>query len=114
MASDKIVEGKYKGCLVWSFQGKAYVVPRHGDDIYITPESVLRYELLNAEEHKSAVSAVGRAAVGAALLGPIGLLAGASAKKKGTYMVALYWSDGEKSLVEADGKVYNAIIQSLF
>lgn len=114
MASDKIVEGKHKGCLVASFQGKAYVVPFCGDRIYITPESVSHYELMNATEGKSAASAIGRAAVGAALLGPIGLLAGATAKKKGTYMVALYWSDGEKSLVEAGDKVYKAIMQSMF
>ena len=51
---------------------------------------------------KSAASAVGRAAVGTILLGPIGLLAGVTAKRKGVYTIALEFHNGGKSLIEID------------
>lgn len=72
------------------------------------------YEVLDEKSRKSASSAVGRAAVGAFFLGPVGLAAGLSAKSKGIHTVAIQFTDGKKSLLEVDDKIYKAIISQLF
>ncbi len=82
--------------------------------IWINKQNVETYEILDQTVRKSASSAVGRAAVGAALLGPVGLLAGVSAKSKGTYTIAVMFKDGKNSLIEVDDKTKNAIMTRLF
>lgn len=43
------------------------------------------------------------------------MVAGAvSAKNKGIYQVAIQFTDGKKSLIEVDDKIYKAIIQKCF
>ena len=59
-------------------------------------------------------SAVGRAAVGTFLLGPVGLLAGVTAKRKGIYTIALEYHKGGKSLIEIDEKRYKLLIKKMF
>ncbi|MOA54896.1 hypothetical protein D3C78_1785910 [compost metagenome] len=82
--------------------------------IELNKQSIDSYELVDEEHQTSAASAVGRGLVGGALLGPVGLLAGLSAKKKGTYRIVLNWKDGKRSLVEANDKVYKALMRILF
>lgn len=55
-----------------------------------------------------------RGAVGGALLGPIGLAAAVTAKNKNTYLVAVYYKDGDKSLLEMDERVYNMFLKEMF
>lgn len=76
--------------------------------------SIERYEILNDEHRKSATSAVGRELVGGALSGPVSLLAGLSAKSKDIYLLAIYFKDGNKSLIEVDGKINKRIIENCF
>lgn len=82
--------------------------------IIINKDTIEEYEVLDEEQQKSASSAVGRALLGGALLGPVGLLAGVSAKTKGIYRIAIQFKDGKKSLIEADDKMYKKIMQILF
>ena len=82
--------------------------------IPLTKANVTEYEVLDESSRKSAASAVGRAAVGAFFLGPIGLAAGLSAKSKGVHTVAIQFVDGKKSLLEVDDKIYKAIMTQLF
>ena len=63
---------------------------------------------------KSAASGIARGAVGAALLGPVGLLAGLSAKNKSTVTVAVRFKDGKNSLLEMDDKVYKNFVRAMF
>lgn len=73
------------------------------------------YELITDEHRRSAASGVGRGLVGGALLGPVGMLAGAmSAKSKGIYQIAIQFKDGKKSLIEVDDKIYKALIKACF
>lgn len=73
------------------------------------------YELITDEHRKSAASGVGRGLVGGALLGPVGMLAGAmSAKSKGIYQIAIQFKDGKKSLIEVDDKIYKALVKACF
>lgn len=114
-AKNAVVNGDYKGKLVNQVSGKAYInIGLFKKDIDLNSGTIESYEVMNEEHQKSASSAVGRAAVGSLLLGPIGLLAGVSAKTKGAYMVAVQFKDGKRSLLEVDEKIYKAIMSSMF
>lgn len=82
--------------------------------IKINPETVDSYELIGEESHTSGSSAVGRAAVGSFLLGPIGVAAALSAKKKGIHTIGIKWKDGGKSIIEIDDKLYKTFLSSMF
>ena len=58
-------------------------------------------------------SALLRGGLGAALLGPVGLLAGLSAKNKNSKIIALKFNDGQECVVDVDDKVFKAILKSL-
>lgn len=80
----------------------------------LNKETVDSYELITEEHRKSAVSGVTRGLVGGALLGPVGLLAGLSAKNKGTHTLVLEFKDGKKSLIEVNEKIYKLFMQKMF
>lgn len=72
------------------------------------------YDVITEDTRKSAASGIARGAVGAALLGPVGLLAGLSAKNKSTVTVAVRFKDGKNSLLEMDDKVYKNFVRAMF
>ena len=72
------------------------------------------YEVIDSESQTSATSAVTRGAIGAVLLGPVGLAAALSAKKKGLHTIALKFKDGKSSLIEVDKEIYKTLTQNLF
>lgn len=122
MAKNKVVAGDYLNKMVTKINkpkgllgGEEVAVISAGfTHIYLDKDAVKSYEVMTETQGKSAVSAVGRAGVGAALLGPIGLAAGLSAKSKGTYTVAIEFKDGKKSLLEIDEKIFKVLQQQLF
>lgn len=61
---------------------------------HIIINGLIGYEIIDS--NTSATSAVSRAAIGAAVVGPVGLAAGMSAKKK--YYVILYFGDRTKNV----------------
>lgn len=114
-AKNKVIAGDYNGKLIISVYSNAkIVIGLFKKDIELNKDTIESYELITDEHRKSAVSGVARGLVGGALLGPVGLLAGLSAKNKGIYQVAIQFKDGKRSLIEVDDKIYNAIIQSCF
>ena len=82
--------------------------------VVLNKTTVDSYEVIGEESSTSASSAVARGAVGAALLGPVGIAAALSAKKKGMYTVAIQFKDGKKSLIEVDDAIYKALVKILF
>lgn len=115
MARNQVVAGDYKGLRVDAMYGMIYIACYEGTkNLYLNKDNVENYTVLDAESHKSAGSAVGRAAVGGLLLGPVGLVAGVTAKKKSTYSVQVDFRDGKRSLLEIDGKRYKALMESCF
>ena len=81
----------------------------------LTRDMVKSYEVITEEHRKSAASGIVRGLVGGALLGGVGLVAGAvSAKNKGTYQVAIQFKDGKKSLLQLDDKAYKTLVKILF
>lgn len=110
MAKNIVISGDYKGSsvsLAWSGGVKI-------DGIKLDKSNVDSYEIIDEKTRKSATSAVGRAVVGSFLLGPVGLVAGISAKKKGTHTIAIYFKNGMKSLIEVDDNIKKLIVASLF
>lgn len=76
--------------------------------------TVESYEVLSEEKSISLASGLLRGAAGKIILGPWGVLAALTAKKKGVYSIALKWKNGKKSLLETDEKLYKAIVKNLF
>lgn len=95
---------KYKG--TFSFKKE--------DEIILNNDTVEQYEVITDEQRKSAASGIARGAIGATLLGPVGVLAGLSAKNKGVYTIAIKFKDGKNSLLEVDDKIYKQLVKNLF
>ncbi len=55
-----------------------------------------------------------KGALGVALLGGFGAVAGIGGKKKKEYLIAIEWKDGDKSLICIDDEYYKIFIKSMF
>ena len=109
MSKNIVISGAYEGRSVLELFGDVKI-----GDIYLNHSTVSSYEVVDEQYRKSAGSAVGRAAVGAFFLGPVGLLAGISAKSKGIHTLIIYFHNGQKSMIEVDDATYKAIVKALF
>ena len=109
MAKNEVISGAHVGRSIWKTEYGVKI-----GDINISKYNVDHYEILDEKQQKSVSRAVGRAAMGGLLLGPIGLFAGLSAKNKGTHLIALYFKDGSKSLLEVDDNYKKRILTALF
>lgn len=120
MAQNKVLAGDYEGKnIMIGQQGffskeEIFLFTGFTKKFPLNKETVASYELITEEHRKSAVSGVTRGLVGGALLGPVGLLAGLSAKNKGTHTLVLEFVDGKKSLIEVNEKIYKLFIQKMF
>lgn len=113
MAQNKVIAGDYEGSIVMGFVTPG-IYPTPKNPIELTKVNVANYEVITEEHRKSAASGITRGLIGGALLGPVGLLAGLTAKTKGTHVVVIEFIDGKKSLLEIDEKLYKALVQNLF
>lgn len=113
-AKNKVIAGDYEGKVIMSTLGIVNLQTGFLKTITIDKNTVEDYEIMDETHSKSAVSAVGRGLVGGFLLGPVGLLAGLSAKSKGVHIIAVQFKDGKKSLIEIDEKIYKAFLKSCF
>lgn len=120
MASTKntVIAGDYEKKVVTlesTLTGKkAVIVAGFMKKIVLDKNTVESYEVVDESSRKSAASAVGRAAIGGFILGPVGLAAALSAKSKGIHTVAIQFKDGKRSLLEVDDKIYKAIMTKVF
>lgn len=83
------------------------------ENYMLTKRHLASYEVITEDTVKSGSSAILRGAVGVALLGGVGLLAGLSAKNKTTYRVVVEWKSGEISLLELDEGDYNTLVMTM-
>lgn len=115
MAANKVIAGDYNGFFVGVAGGKPYLIVKTFKIMYLDKTNIESYELIDNETNKSVVSGVVRGAVGAVLLGGVGLLAGGlSAKNKGTYIIAIKFKDGKNSMMEVDEKFYKGLLKVMF
>ena len=118
-AQNKVISGYLSGHRIMVDMGCPFIV-QSGNALtgargwIVAKPDVEDYEVLSEDKVRSGTSTILRGAAGAAILGPVGLLAAASGKKKGIYCVALQWKSGQKSLIEVDDKIYKALIRSMF
>lgn len=116
MAKNMVVAGDYEGKIV-CFNNRGLYIPINfsgSNRVMINKTTIEAYEVITEETRKSASSGIIRGAVGASLLGPVGLLAGVSAKNKGLFTVAIKFKDGKNSLIEIDDKIYKALLKECF
>lgn len=113
MAKNKVIAGEYEGCSVMGFVTPGiYLTP--ANPIELIKDNIVNYEVITEEHRKSAASGIARGLVGGALLGPVGLLAGLTAKSKGTHTIAIEFKDGKRSLIEINEKIYKAFVIKMF
>lgn len=106
-----VLEGRYKGrdvCI-----NKNYI-KIHGDEL--TKKNIISYEVID-ETNKGKYS-FWKGALGVALLGGFGAVAGIGGKKK-EYLIAIQWHKNalikeDRSLICIDERYYKTFIRSMF
>lgn len=101
-----VVEGKYKGTKIsGGYISEPYIEP-------ISKFSVNSYTVID-ETNKDQYS-FWKGALGVALFGGVGAIAGLKGKKSKEYMIAIQWKTGEKSLICVDENNYKQIVGMMF
>lgn len=113
-ARNKVISGDYKGKLVTCSFGSVSIALSLTKLLNLTSESVEAVVPLDEEVQLSVPSAAIRGFVGEMLLGPIGLVAAASAKQRSIHTVGIQFQDGKRSVLEVDDKTYKAIVTACF
>lgn len=108
MNKNYVVEGKYKNRKI---DGGSIL----NIDVELQPLSkryISSYTVID-ESNKDQYS-FWKGALGVALFGGLGAIAGVNGKKKKEYLIAIEWKDGEKSLVSLDEEYYKVFVKSNF
>lgn len=113
-ASNKVIAGDYQGKLVGGSLGEAFISLSITKFLYLNSDTVASVTSLDDDSQISVASAAMRGFVGELILGPIGLIAAATAKRNGFHILGIEFMDGKRSVVEVDDKRYRSIVQSCF
>jgi hypothetical protein len=108
MNKNYVVEGKYKNRKILG--GSSLDI-----DVELQPLSkryISSYTVID-ESNKDQYS-FWKGALGVALFGGLGAIAGVNGKKKKEYLIAVEWKDGEKSLISLDDEYYKVFVKSNF
>ena len=103
-----VLEGKYKDEKISNGCDQLWV----GLQGLINSLYVSSYTLID-ESNKDQYS-FWKGALGVALFGGIGAIAGLKGKKSKEYLVAIQWKDGEKSLICIDDECYKTLVKCMF
>lgn len=114
MALNGVIAGDYKHKKVGSNIYNLTINLGFRKKVPISKETIEAYEIVDEENRIKATSAIGRGMIGSLALGPVGLLAGLSAKKKTDYLIALKFKDGKESLIEINKIFYDMLVRTLF
>lgn len=112
---NRVIAGDYiNGGLIYA-GGKLILSVLFKGKITLNRHTVQSYEVITDEHRKSASSGLVKGAIGGAVFGGVGMLAGGlSAKNKGIYQVSLQFRDGKRSLIEIDDTMYKQLIKELY
>mgnify|MGYP000280180493 CR=1 FL=1 len=108
MNKNYVVEGKYKNRKILG--GSSLDI-----DVELQPLNkryISSYTVID-ESNKDQYS-FWKGALGVALFGGLGAIAGVNGKKKKEYLIAVEWKDGEKSLISLDDEYYKVFVKSNF
>lgn len=103
-----VLEGKYKGKKV----DGSWVNVSFTESHPMSKHTISSYTVID-ETNKDQYS-VWKGALGVALLGGFGAVAGIGGKTKKEYLIAIEWKDGEKSLICLDDDAYKTFVRSMF
>lgn len=112
--NNSVVSGDLAGSPLEVSQNEAIIVDRTGCRYPINKHTIESWQIVDSTSRTSATSAVMRGAIGAFLLGPIGIAAALSAKKKGTHLIAVEFANGKQCLLEVDDKMKEKIIKAMY
>ena len=78
--------------------------------------TVKSYQVLDENNKDTSEYSYWKGALGVALLGGLGAVAGIGGKKKSSkeYLIAIEWKSGEKSLILIDDDYYKIFMKSMF
>ena len=113
-AKNMVIAGDYIGKAITNVSGVVQIFIDRQNYILLDKFSIDIYDVITEDIRKSAASGIARGAVGVALLGPVGMLAGLSAKNKSTVTIAIRFKDGKSSLIEIDEKIYKSFVRGMF
>ena len=102
-----VLEGKYKGMKITCGTDLLWVKRDPFSDYYISSYTVI--DESNQEQYS-----FWKGALGVALFGGLGAVAGIRGKNKKEYLIAIEWKDGEKSLMLIDDECYKVFVKSMF
>ena len=111
-ARNKVVAGDYRGKLVCSGFGEAFISLTTTKPLYLNKDTVRTLVPLKDDSRISVASAAMRGLAGELILGPIGLVAAATARRDGIHIVGIEFKDGKRSVVEIDDRRYEAMARS--
>lgn len=114
--NNQVIEGSYVDRRINTCFGKYLFIESNNknDIINLTKDYISSYDIITEDKVKSASSAILRGIVGTTLLGGVGILTGLSAKNKSTYLIAIEFKDGNRSLIEIDQNFYKIFIKNNF
>ena len=119
MHKNKVTAGVYEGYSVKGGWNSVTLNPplfsENNTNIALNRNTIRRYEVIEGDQRKSAISGIARGLLGGYFFGSAGTIGGTlSAKNRGIYTVVLEFYDGRRSLIEIDDKKYKALIRSVF
>ncbi len=106
-----ILEGKYKNEKIKSFSDSLYL-PNVDYGYYMYKNTISSYTIID-ETNKDQYS-FWKGALGVALFGGFGAVAGIGGKNKKEYLIAIEWKDGDKSLILINDEYYKVFVKSMF
>lgn len=114
-----VTAGDYKGGRIelplgWRGDNPpAYISSKQGNCV-LDKNTIANISVID-EEHSSGIkSGIARAAVGGAIMGPVGLAAGLTATSKKAYTLNINFKDGKRCMIEVDDKIYKRILESMY
>ena len=115
-AKNAVLAGDYAGCRVFRMNAAlAYIsgTMKKMEDIFLTPENVVRYELMTEEIIRSGNSLLLTGVLDPGCLLNLRLHASEAMQKKGIFTVAVKFEDDKRCLMEVDEKIYTAICRRM-
>lgn len=112
-----VLEGEGKDNRIYNIKlpsGREYLGIAGTNDL--EKRTVKSYQVLDENNKDTSEYSYWKGALGVALLGGLGAVAGIGGKKKFSkeYLIAIEWKSGEKSLILIDDDYYKIFMKSMF
>lgn len=111
MGKSYVMEGKYKNKKIDCGNTRIWIESEPYSQT-MNKLSISSYTIID-ESNKDQYS-FWKGALGVALFGGFGAVAGVNGKKTKEYLIAIEWKDGEKSLICLDEDAYKVFVKSMF